>query len=109
VAPQAVYPSPLVQLVELMTVSRRAGVSFAVAWAAAVTPGRTVLTTDKAPPSGAIRWPSDRVARLEWVEAITGTREAWRRAYEREEPTACEAAVRALGEALLDGAMPVAA
>lgn len=100
-APQPTYDPPHQQLGRLMVLARRRGLDFEAWWEEAVRPGRPlVMTNSQHPPVGAVRWPSDRNPRVEWLAAIVGTKEAWRRAFERETPTPQEAALSLLSPAL---------
>lgn len=88
------YPSPLQQLSELMVAARREGVPFEEFWTTAVRPELPlVMVTTLNPPEGCVRWPTDRNDRVTWKGAILGSKDGWRRVYERQPPTKEEAAI----------------
>lgn len=100
-APRPTYDPPHVQLGRLMVLARRRGLAFDVWWEEAVRPGKAlVMTNSPHPPDGCVRWPSDRNDRVTWQSAIHGSKEGWRRAYERAEPTSHEAALAFLAPGL---------
>jgi hypothetical protein len=70
-APPRKYPTPAQQLVQLLAVSKRAGLSWEEAWAQA-TPQ--------------VKWPVDTYDRRNWRGAIEATLEEYRAAY-LDEPT----------------------
>lgn len=93
-APQPTYDPPHVQLGRLMVEARRRGLTFGEWWEQAVRPGKAVvMTNSSSPPVGAVRWPSDRNDRITWQHAILGSKDGWRRAYNREPPLEREAAL----------------
>lgn len=103
-APPKLYHDPHEQLVELLRVARAAGVSFDVAWSAAVRPGKpVVMTTAKDAPVDAIRWPTDSTERIGWQAALLACRDDYRRAFERRPATSRERAVVSL-MGVVDGA-----
>jgi hypothetical protein len=103
VAAPAKYTQPHVQLGRLMVAARRRGLSFEEWWAEAVRPGRpVVMVTDLDPPAHCVRWPTDRMDQRAWQEAILSAKDGWRRAYNREPPTAAERALLHCGS-VLDG------
>lgn len=100
-APQPTYDSPQTQLALLADAARRRGMDFEAFWHEAVRQGRSlVMTNHPNPPPGCIRWPTDRNDRQAWMFAIHRTKEGWRRAYERVEPSSAERAVSTLGETI---------
>lgn len=104
-APPRLYQLPNEQLVELLRGSRDAGLSFEQAWQRAVRPGRpVVMTNTKDAPAGAVRWPTDSSDRIAWQEAISGAKDAFRRAYQQRPATRREEAVSVLVDALLGAA-----
>lgn len=108
-APPSTYESPQVQLGRLMLAARRRGQDFEDFWAEAVREGRSlVMTNHKNPPPNCVRWPTDRNDRQAWQFAIMQTKDAWRRAYERIEPTPAERAMAVLGEAITRQARAIA-
>jgi hypothetical protein len=58
------------------------------------------MVTTPDPPPGAVRWPTDRNDRVSWQAALSSAKEGWRRAYERDEPTAGDAALVLLADAI---------
>lgn len=99
-APQR-YPAPHEQLLQLALDARREGLSFDAFWKRAVRPGQPpVRVNSLAPPAGAVLWPRDTTDRKVAYAAISESREAWRRAYDREHPTAGEAALALLSPLL---------
>ncbi|MCW2994067.1 MAG: hypothetical protein JWQ18_1562 [Conexibacter sp.] len=102
-APPRTYPEPPEQLRLLAAVARRQGVDFETFWSAAVEPAGPVVTTaTRSAPEGVILWPTDHGARMNWQTAMKGSRAAWRRAYEGEEPSPRDTAVTTLWEALAE-------
>lgn len=100
-APQPTYDPPHVQLGRLMVQARRRGLSFDEWWEEAVRPHKPLVMTNTVdPPEGAVRWPSDRNPRVDWQVAIHGSREGWRRSFERRPPTVQEAALTLLAPGL---------
>lgn len=120
-APPTTYEKPQVQLGRLMVAARRRGLSFEAWWEEAIRPGQSVVMTNTPnPPAHAVRWPSDRNDRLEWMAAIVGgmvevgkgpagesirewydgSKEGWRRAYEQVAPTRAEEALAFLADAI---------
>jgi hypothetical protein len=110
-APPRLHEDPLVQLGRLAVGARRNGMPFDEFWQRAVRPdGPWILVTTPCPPAEAIRWPTDRDARLGAYAAAVATREAWRRAYEGEAPARSERAVTELLSVLTsDDGFPVLA
>jgi len=97
VAPARTYLPADEQIVPLLAAARRKGLSFDESWLIVVEGGgRMVMTNDPRPPPLAIRWPTDRDNRIDSYAAIQGTKEAYRRAFEREPATAADRAVLAL-------------
>lgn len=93
-APPTTYTPPHVQLGLLMVEARREGLDFEAWWSRAVRPGEPVVMANHPdPPAGAVRWPTDWHDRETWRGAIASSKEGWRRAFERETPTAQEAAL----------------
>lgn len=100
-APPRLYSPPHLQLAELLAAARARGLSFVEAWDEAFRPGKAVVMSNMATaPVGALRWPSDRSDRLAWQAALLESRDGWRRAYEREEPTRPERAVTNLADSI---------
>lgn len=99
-APNPTYDPPNVQLGRLMVDARRRGLDFEAWWQEAVEPGKEVLTSMDNPPAGAVRWPSDYHERGDWKVAVDGTKEGWRRAFERHEPSAGDLALELLADSL---------
>ena len=62
----------------------------------------TVATPPARRPLGAVVWPRDTYDRGVCREATLGAREGWRRAYEGEEPSRAEHALRMLAPYLED-------
>lgn len=84
-----------------MVEARRRGLTFEVWWDEAMASGQPdVLARDPEAPDGAVRWPTDRSDRTSWRAAIGETKDSWRRAFEREEPTPSEQAVAVLADAI---------
>jgi hypothetical protein len=103
VAPPRRHAAPEETIVGLLAAARREGRSFDDAWYRTVEGnGKLVMTNDPRPPTGCILWSTDRDARNESVAAIQGSREFYRRAYDREPPTAADRAVTALADLLVD-------
>jgi hypothetical protein len=101
VAPPTTYDPPHVQLGRLMLLARRRGLSFEAWWAEAVRPGLPiVMVNHPSPPPGCVRWPTDRNDRVTWMFAINGSKDGWRRAFNREAPSGPEAALALLAPAL---------
>lgn len=93
-APPKLYVDPHEQLVISLRESRSMGMGFMAAWVLAVRPHMPVLmSTAKAPPAGAVLWPTDTTERIAWRQAIADSRDVYRRAYEMREPTHRERAV----------------
>lgn len=102
------YLPPHTQLGTLMVAARRRGLSFEDFWTEAIREGEPlVMVTHSSPPAGAVRWPTDRNDRVTWLGAILDAKEGWRRAYDREQPTASERALLYLGDEI--GALAVVA
>lgn len=96
-APLKRYRSPHEQLIDSLAAARLDGLRFDEAWTRAMRPGPSiVMTTTKAPPAGAILWPTDSSERLAWMSVLASVRDEVRRAYERRPATRREAAVVAL-------------
>lgn len=103
-APTRRYELPNEQLTRLLAEGRAMGVSFEVAWTAAVRPGMSLCLTNHAdPPSDAIRWPTDTTDRHAWQEAIMESKDGYRRAFERRPSTRREAALEKLQPLLASG------
>lgn len=96
-----------------MVSARRRGLTFEEWWEEAVRPGRTpVMTNTPSPPPFAVRWPSDRNDRIEWLNATVGdpeardvreregAKEGWRRAYEQQVPSRAEEALAFVADSL---------
>lgn len=93
-APQPIYDPPHVQLGRLVVDAQARGLTFEEFWDEAVRPNKTwVMTTAKAPPVGAVKWPTDRTDRESWKAAIMATKEGWRRVYDGEQATSQETAL----------------
>lgn len=100
-APRPTYDPPHVQLGQLMLAARRSGTSFEEWWEEAVRPGESlVLTSTPDPRARCVRWPSDYHDRATWRAAVLGSKDGWRRAFEREPPTEQEAALALLAPGL---------
>lgn len=88
------YEAPHAQLCQLATEAIRRGEDFEVFWQRAVRPGEPLVRMKHPnPPASAVRWPTDYYEADAWYEAITGSKDGWRRAYEREPAPSCEAAL----------------
>lgn len=100
-APRATYAPPHVQLGELMVAGRRRGLSFEAWWREAVRPREAiVMTSTPDPPERCVLWPSHGPDRVTWHAAILGSKDGWRRAFERVPPTPQEAALALLAPGL---------
>lgn len=94
-APAPRYATPAAQMVELARQARDEGLTFDEWWDQAVHPSRiiTTATPDHECPYGAVLWPSDRGARVMWMDVTLAVREGWQRAYEAQQPTRAEVAL----------------
>lgn len=100
-SPPRRFPTSIEQLFVLLAASRRSNEPFKDAWERVVKPdGPLVLTSTRHAPAGVLLWPSDYPTRSIDREAILATRDTWRRAYDRIEPTTQERALVALLPAL---------
>lgn len=105
-APTPTHESPQVQLGRLMLAARRRGLDFDTWWDEAVREGQALVMTNyevtygKPPPAGCIRWPTDRNDRVAWQFGIRESKEAWRRVYERAEPTPGDRAIAVIAESI---------
>ena len=98
-APAPKYPPSEVELLRLLVECRRRGMGFEDAWSVVVRPGRAMVLMNMVdPPELALRWPSDRFARLDVQEAIHATKAGWQRAYDRVPPLPRESAVGSLAQ-----------
>ena len=102
-APPPLYPTPSEQLLLLAAEAKRAGVEFECFWEHAVRPnGPIFIATRTDVPEGVVRWPTDAYGRRSARDAILGTKDGWRRAYEDAEPLSCELALARVGGLLAD-------
>lgn len=100
-APPAIHVDPLVQLSHLAVIARRRGLSFGQFWTEAVRENAPLIMVNHAsPPEGAVRWPTDKAARLPWMRAVYATRDGWERSYNRVPAQKCERALSLLGDSL---------
>lgn len=83
----------------------REGVAFEEFWLRAVRPGVSPLVTTEtpSPPPTAIVWPRDSADRNNWITAIRGTKEGWRRAYLAEPEAPGDRALSVLAELAREG------
>lgn len=102
-APRPQYATPIAQMTVLAADARDRGLSFDEWWEEAIRPGRgavTPTTPGGRRPAGCVVWPNDSFDQRTWREAILQSKEAWRRAYDREPVTRGDAALRLLAPAL---------
>lgn len=97
------YPTPTTQMQSLGAEARARGMDFDAWWLEAIRPGRTpiITTTPKGRrPAGCVVWSSDSAESRSWRDAVSATKDAWRRAYTLMEPMPADRAVVALAAAL---------
>lgn len=103
-APPPKYATPAAQLRSLALDARHEGLTFDEFWDLAFPPDRgwILTTTPRAKrPARCVVFPSDSPEAQAWREAIFASRDGWRRAYDRMEPTPEERALRILSPLLL--------
>lgn len=110
-APPRRHATPAEQMVALARDARRAGLTFEQFWRRALEQPSGDLRADHEVAPGAVRWPTDRVARQTDRAALEETREGWRLAYEGMPAPSKHAAVAVLYAALIehDGTGPLVA
>lgn len=105
-APAPTHESPQVQLGHLMIDARRRGLEFDAWWEEAVREDKPLVMTNyeatygKPAPPGCIRWPTDRNDRRAWQFGIRESRAAWKRVYERADPTPGDRAMSLIADSI---------